>query len=147
MWRLAIQVGLLAGGVGLVLLTLSAFAGRPLLALVMGPGFAPAAELMTWQVAAAVIGVFALPLEPMLISLGHPGSAVRVRIVVSICYLAALPFIVQRFGLVGAGAALVCAALALALGMLGFLLREGRAFRSSEETACDPAPGRVKGEM
>jgi O-antigen/teichoic acid export membrane protein len=146
MWRLAVQVGLLAGGVGLVLLAVSAVAGRPLLALVMGPGFAPAADLMTWQVAAAVIGVFALPLEPMLISLGHPGSAVRVRIAVSICYLAALPLIVQHFGLIGAGAALVCAAAALALGMLGFLLREGRAFRATEETACDPAPGRVKGE-
>jgi len=147
MWRLALHVGVLAGGVGLALLAVSAVAGRPLLALVMGPGFAPAADLMTWQVGAAVIGVFALPLEPMLISLGRPGSAVRVRIVVSVCYLAALPLIVQHFGLVGAGAALVCAAAALALGMLASLLREGRAFRATEETACDPATGRVKGEM
>jgi O-antigen/teichoic acid export membrane protein len=147
MWRLALQVGVLAGGVGLVLLGVSAVAGRPLLSLVMGTDFAPAAALMTWQVGAAVIGVFALPLEPMLISLGHPGSAVRVRIVVSVCYLAALPLIVQHFGLIGAGVALVCAAAALAVGMLGMLLRRGRTFRATEETTCDPAPGRVKGEM
>jgi hypothetical protein len=36
MWRLARQVGLLAGGVGAVLLAISAFAGPPLLATVMG---------------------------------------------------------------------------------------------------------------
>ena len=147
MWRLALHVGVLAGGVGLALLAVSAIAGRPLLALVMGPDFTPAADLMTWQVGAAVIGIFALPLEPMLISLGRPGLAVRVRIVVSVCYMAALPFVVQHFGLIGAGAGLVCAATGLALGMLVALLREGRAFRATEESACEPVTERMKGEL
>ena len=124
MWRLAKHVGLLAGGVGAILLTVSIFAGRPLIAIVMGPEVAPAAEVMTWQVAAAVIGVFAIPLEPMLISLGKPGAAVRVRLVVSVAFLAALPFLATRFGLIGAGAGLVGAAAGLALGMLLFILRE-----------------------
>jgi O-antigen/teichoic acid export membrane protein len=135
MWGLAKHVGLLAGGVGAALLTLSALAGRPLLDLVMGDAFAPAAAVMTWQVAAAVIGVFALPLEPMLISLGKPGRAVRVRLVVSAAFLAALPFLTTRFGLAGAGAALVGAAAALALGMLLFILRE-----SGNRGAAAPVP-------
>ena len=126
MWRLARNVGLIGGGVGLVLLAISAFAGPALLATVLGKGFAPAGEVMTWQVAAAVIGIFALPLEPMLISLGKPGRAVRVRLVVSAIFLSVLPFLVTHFGLIGAGAGLVVASGALALGMLFFMLRENR---------------------
>lgn len=136
MWRLARQVGLLAGGVGLVLLAITALAGRPLLTLVMGPSFAPAATVMTWQVGAAVVGIFALPLEPMLISLGKPGRAVWVRLAVSAAFLAALPFLVQRFGLIGAGAGLAAAAGALALGMLLFILRES----GNRRRAAPPAP-------
>lgn len=138
MWKLAGQVGLLTGGVGAVLLAVSALAGRPLLSLVMGPAFAPAAELMTWQVCAAAIGVFALPLEPMLVSLGRPGAAVWVKVAVGGAYLAALPWIIRTFGAEGAAAALAISALALALGMLAFLVRRGRAFRRSEKSACDP---------
>ncbi|WP_309089294.1 lipopolysaccharide biosynthesis protein [Phenylobacterium sp.] len=124
MWRLARQVGLLAGGVGLLLLLVAAVAGGPLLALVMGPAFAPAAGVMTWQVGAAVVGILALPLEPMLVSLGKPGRVVWVRLAVGAAFLVALPFLVRAFGLTGAGAGLVGAAAALALGLLWFILRE-----------------------
>lgn len=136
MWRLARNVGLLAGGVALVMLAASAFAGPTVLALVMGKAFEPAADVMTWQVGAAVIGVFALPLEPMLISLGKPGAAVRVRLAVSAVFLAILPFLVTQFGLIGAGAGLAAAAGALALGMLLFILRENGIRRA----AATPAP-------
>jgi len=146
MTRLAVQVGLLGGGVGLVLLAVSAFGGAPLLALVMGKGFAAAADVMTWQVGAAVIGILALPLEPMLVSLGHAGSALRVRLVVSGAYLVALTPIVERFGAVGAGASLVAASAILALGMLWVLVRHMQVAPPPEaNTACDSAPGRVKG--
>jgi O-antigen/teichoic acid export membrane protein len=124
MWRLAKQVGLLAGGVGAVLLTATILAGKPLLVIIMGQAFAAAAAVMIWQVAGAVVGVFALPLEPMLISLGAPGAAVRVRLVVSVLFLAALPLLATRYGLIGAGVGLFVADVALALGMLLFILRE-----------------------
>jgi len=146
MWRLARNVGLLAGGVGLVLLGLSAFAGPALLTLVMGQAFAPAAQVMTWQVGAAVIGVFALPLEPMLISLGKPGRAVWVRLAVSAAFLAVLPFLVTQFGLIGAGAGLAAAAGALALGMLWFILRENGTRRGATPPATD-STDRLKGEV
>ncbi|MDB5424842.1 MAG: putative rane protein involved in the export of O-antigen and teichoic acid [Phenylobacterium sp.] len=126
MWRLAGQVGLLAGGACVVLLAISAWAGPPLLTLVMGASFAPAAAVMTWQVAAVVIGVFALPLEPMLISLGRTGPTVGVQLAVGASYLAALPFLLRHFALAGAGAGLVAAEAGLALGLLWFLLRERR---------------------
>ena len=144
MWRLVKQVGLLAGGVGLLLLGLAVVAGKPLLTLILGDGFAPAAGVMIWQVGAAVIGILALPLEPMLISLGNPGAAVRVRLVVSIAFLAALPVLVDQFGVTGAGAGLVGAAALLAVGMLLFILRENGNRRASAPTA--PVPDRLKGE-
>ncbi len=136
MWRLARNVGLLAGGVAVVILTLSMIAGPTLLKLVMGPAFEPAATVMNWQVGAAVIGVFALPLEPMLVSLGKPGAAVRVRLAVSAAFLATLPFLVETFGLIGAGAGLAAAASALALGMLWFILKEN----GSRPAAGNPLP-------
>ncbi len=139
MWRLARNVGLLAGGVGVVLLTVSALFGPTLLTLVMGQSFAPAGAVMTWQVGAAVIGVFALPLEPMLVSLGKPGLAVRVRLAVSIVFLAALPFLVMRFGIIGAGAGLAASAGALALGMLWFILRENGTRRTAATLAAGSA--------
>ncbi len=145
MWRLARNVGLLAGGVALVILGASTLAGPALLTLVMGKAFAPAADVMNWQVGAAVIGVFALPLEPMLISLGKPGAAVRVRLAVSAAFLAALPFLVTRFGLIGAGAGLAAAAGALALGMLWFILRENGTRRTAATPA--PAPESLKGDV
>ena len=123
MVKLAGQVGLVGGAVASVLLVVTIFAGGPLLSLVMGPAFASGATIMTWQVAAAVIGIWALPLEPMLISLGHPGAAVRVRLVVCAVYLATLVPVISEFGVIGAGAALVGASAALALGLLWYLIR------------------------
>jgi len=145
MWKLATQVGLLGGAVGAVLLMVSAFAGPPLLALVLGRDFAAAATVMTWQVGAAVIGVFALPLEPMLVSIGKPGLAVRVRLVVGALFLAILPLLVAEFGLIGAGAGLAAAACALALGMLWFILKENGTHRTS--MAAPRVPDNLEGDV
>jgi O-antigen/teichoic acid export membrane protein len=127
MRRLALQSGLVGGGVATVLLVATVLAGGPLLTLIMGEAFAPAAGIMSWQVAAAVIGVWAMPLEPMLVSLGRPGSAVRVRLIVSIAFIAALFPLTRVFGLTGAGIALVGAAAAMAVGLLIVLLMGRRA--------------------
>ncbi|MES2895545.1 MAG: lipopolysaccharide biosynthesis protein [Pseudomonadota bacterium] len=118
MRALALRVGLVGGGGATLLLLVAVLAGEALLTLVMGPDFGTAAPTMIWQVAAAVIGVWALPLEPMLVSMGKPGAVLRVRLVVAAAFLVALPPIVAAHGLPGAGAALVGATLALALGML-----------------------------
>jgi O-antigen/teichoic acid export membrane protein len=126
MTRLAISVGLVGGGGATVLLAITLFAGEALLTFVMGPEFGGAADTMTWQVAAAVIGVWALPLEPMLVSLGRPDVALRVRLVAAVVFLAALAPLIRAFGLNGAGAGLVGAALAMGLGLLASLILTGR---------------------
>lgn len=126
MWRLALQTGLLAGGVGVLLLVVALFAGGPLLALVMGEAFRAASTAMTWQVAAAVVSILALPLEPMLVSLGRPGSALRVRLGVCAIYLTLLFPVVSRYGINGAGALGVGSAVGLAGGMLVHLVRARR---------------------
>jgi O-antigen/teichoic acid export membrane protein len=148
MRRLALQVGLLGGGLGTALLVVTALAGRPLLTLVMGPAFAPASSIMLWQVAAAVIGIWALPLDPMLVTLGRPGDALKVRLVVSAALLAALPFLIAGFGIAGAGAALVAAMGALAAGLFFMLQRQaGRATPAElDEMACAEALVRAKGD-
>lgn len=146
MWRLARNVGLLAGGVGVVLLGATTLFGRDLLRVVMGPAFSSAADVMTWQVGAAVIGICALPLEPLLISLGKPWAAVRVRLIVGLAFVVALPFLIGRFGLIGAGAGLAAAAGALALGMLWSILRENGNRRTAETPAAAPAES-LKGDV
>jgi O-antigen/teichoic acid export membrane protein len=147
MRRLAVQVGVLGGGVGTALLLVTALAGRPLLTLVMGPAFAPAASIMVWQVAAAVIGIWALPLDPMLVTLGRPGDSLKVRLVVAGALLISLPFMIERFGIAGAGAALVAAMAALAAGMLFMLGRQsGRSSAAPlQEMACAEPILRAKG--
>ena len=147
MRRLALQVGLVGGGVGTALLLVTAVAGKPVLTLVMGPAFAPAASIMLWQVAAAVIGIWALPLDPMLVTLGRPGDSVKVRLVVAAALLAALPFMIGRFGITGAGASLVAAMAALAAGMLFMLGRQSGPGSPSamQEMACAEPPLRAKG--
>jgi len=117
MWRLAWVIGLLAGALGVVLMALTLGGGEWLLRITMGPQFTQAATLMTWQVGAAVIGLAALPFEPMLVSLGRAGTALSVRLVVCIGYLAVLGPVVTRHGALGAAVALVIASALMALGM------------------------------
>jgi O-antigen/teichoic acid export membrane protein len=146
MRKLALQVGLLGGGIGTVLLLISATAGRPLLSLIMGESFGAAAGVMTWQVGAAVVGIWSIPLEPMLVSLGRPGDAVKVRLIVSVILLAALVPIVQTFGLTGAGAALVAAMAGLAIGM--FVMLQFKAAKphvsTAHERTCVDSPAQAK---
>ncbi len=147
MRKLASQVGLVGGSVATGALVVSAFAGEPLLRLILGEAFASGAVVMTWQVAAAAISIWALPLEPMLVSLGRPGDALKVRFVVAALLLLVLAPVVKTHGLVGAGAALVCAMAALAVGMFLMLRwkRPPKAKLSTEyEITCADDPAQAK---
>ena len=134
MTKLAIQIALIGGAAAGVLLLVSLLAGRWILETVMGHAYGAAAGVMNWQVAAAAIGVLTLPLEPMLVSMRAAGSALAVRLVVVIAYLTALVPLITTFGLTGAGAALVAAALAMAIGMY-FMARRRLARLTAEEDA------------
>jgi O-antigen/teichoic acid export membrane protein len=119
--KLALQVGVVGGVIATALLGVTVVAGKPILGLVMGKSFEAAAGIMTWQVAAAVIDIWALPLEPMLVSWGRAGDALKVRLAVCLGYLPLMPVLVWQFGLTGAGGSIVIASTALGLGMLGML--------------------------
>lgn len=131
MTKLAVQIALIGGAAAGVLLTVSLLAGRWILETVMGQAYGAAAGVMNWQVAAAAIGVMTLPLEPMLVSMRAAGAALMVRLIVVICYFAALVPLIERFGLTGAGAALVASALAMAIGM--YLMARRRLARLAAE--------------
>jgi O-antigen/teichoic acid export membrane protein len=139
MRTLSRQIGLIGGAVAGVLLLVSVLFGDDVLTIVMGPAFAAGASIMNWQVAAAAIGVLAMPLEPMLVSLGKAGLALKVRALVCALYLAVLVPLIHAAGLNGAGAALVGVAAALALGMYWTLKRSLRA-GVSPATASAPTP-------
>ncbi|KRA59415.1 teichoic acid transporter [Caulobacter sp. Root655] len=144
MHKLAGQIGVMGGAVAGVLLLVCVLFGGPLLTLVMGKPFAAAAPIMTWQVAAAAIGMLALPLEPMLVSMNKAGFALRVRGAVCAIYLVALVPIIRALGLTGAGVALVAAAAAMALGMFWALRRslaQTSAAKDDEQTCADRENG------
>ena len=69
------------------------------------------------------MGVLALPIEPMLVTLGAAGAAMRVRLAVCLAYLAILIPLIKAFGLAGAGAALLAAMILMTAGMF-FKLRQ-----------------------
>jgi O-antigen/teichoic acid export membrane protein len=147
MRKLSRQIGLIGGGVAGLLLLVSILFGAHILTLVMGPAFAAGASIMNWQVAAAAIGVLAMPLEPMLVSLGKAGLALRVRAVVCAIYLACLVPLIRAAGLDGAGAALVGVAAALAIGMYIALKRSlaQETARSKDEQTCAEGQNGAKG--
>ncbi|MBO9557036.1 MAG: lipopolysaccharide biosynthesis protein [Caulobacter sp.] len=147
MRKLSRQIGLIGGGVAGVLLLVSILFGGRILAIVMGPAFAAGASIMNWQVAAAAIGVLAMPLEPMLVSLGKAGLALRVRAVVCALYLIALVPLIRAAGLNGAGAALVGVAAALAIGMYIALKRSlsQETARAKDEQTCAEGQNGAKG--
>ena len=142
MRKLASQIALLGGAVAGVLLLVTALVGKPLLTLVMGQAFAAASGVMTWQVGAAALGVLALPLEPMLVSIGAAGTALRVRLAVCVVFILALTPMVKTYGLDGAGAALVGAGLAMAIGMFLTLrarLAQSPVLRDNQPSCADDA--------
>lgn len=148
MRKLARQVALLGGAVAGLLLLITWLFGKPLLGLIMGQAYVGAADVMTWQVTAAAIGILALPLEPMLVSMRAAHLALRVRLVVSAIFLLALFPLVSSLGMNGAGAALVGAATAMAIGM--FLTLRVRLARSGQpdenEASCAEDANDAKGD-
>ncbi len=116
--NLALRIGVAVGAVATVMLLVAGFGGGPLLGLTLGKGFAAAGSVLTWQVAAAALSIWALPLEPLLISTGRAGAAFRARLTVTVCYLLCLAPLVQHFGVIGAGVASVGASLLMGAGMM-----------------------------
>lgn len=111
MRRFILRASLLAGAGASLMVTVLIFAGPLLLNLIAGPKLAAAYGVMCVLGAAAALRLWAFPLEPMLISSGLAGAALRIRIGATLAYLALLFLLCPLLGLIGAGAALLLAAL------------------------------------
>lgn len=90
--------------------------GELLLRLIAGEEAAPAAQLMVLLGAAALITLAAFPLEPLLMSVGLEGTALRARLVSILLYLPIIVVLVRVSGLTGAGLAAIAAALLILIG-------------------------------
>ena len=121
--RLVWQLALAAGGAASVLLLIAASIREPALRLIVGEEFVPAKDVLLWLLGASVVSLWALPLEPLLMSTGSAGAAFRMRLLVTILYLPILYLATVNGGLTATGAASVIGALLLFLGQLWLVLR------------------------
>ncbi|WP_181408071.1 lipopolysaccharide biosynthesis protein [Pararhizobium mangrovi] len=132
---LALRISLVAGGIGtLALLVLVLFGGH-LIALAFGPAYADAKMVMLWLFGAAIVGIWGLPLEPMLVSTGHATLALVLRAVSTAAYLAVLFPAMRGYGLEGVGSTTLLAAIVLFFMQLGAVVQQARRDRAMKEVS------------
>lgn len=117
---------LLAGAGAMLALVICWGIGEIGLRLIVGPEFVPAYPVMMWLVAAAVVGIWSFPLEPVMVSAGEAHKALMVRIWTTAVYIPVLLASIHWFGLIGAGWARMFSAV---LVLAAFLVPVVRWFR------------------
>jgi len=127
MRSLAGRSALVAGAGACLSLLVAWLGGAWLLGVVLGPDFVAAYPVMLWLVAAAVVSIAAFPLEPVLISGGEAGAALRARLWSSALYIPVLLLSIQHYGLIGAGWARLFATVITGVAFLLPVLRWFRA--------------------
>jgi O-antigen/teichoic acid export membrane protein len=88
--RAAVGGGLLAGLIGLAVAGVSLLIGGPLIHLLFGPEFAPAAPLFTVIALATGLRVFAFAADPILYALHKPQASLLIAIVTSLLFFTIL---------------------------------------------------------
>ena len=118
MRQLMVRSVLLAGVGATVFLAVLAVAGDEILRLTVGKEYVGATPVMLLLTVATVVGVWTFPLEPMLITIGKVGAALKVRLWTTLVYLPLLVWLLHTTGLEGAGWAAIAAAVMILLGQL-----------------------------
>lgn len=113
----------MAGVAALVCLAMLVLAGPLLLQVIGGAEAQGAYAVLLWLGAAALLDLWALPLEPALVSTGRAGTALAIRLAALVVFVPILLLAVEGLGLVGAGVATLAAAVVLLLGQLAAALR------------------------
>lgn len=113
-----VGIGLLAA-LPVVLLVL-AFP-QEIVRILAGPEFRDAATVMVLLVAARAIALIGPSCSSALSALGHPGRSMLANLLSSLMFLSVLPFLLHRFGLLGAGYQALGQAV-LGSGLLVFLV-------------------------
>jgi O-antigen/teichoic acid export membrane protein len=101
---LALKASLSAGFVGLAVFGVIYSAGEQLIFLTAGADYSGSYPVLCWLAAAAVVAMFALPLQPCALAQGRPGVTFVCHVWSTIAYFSALIPFLHVFGLVGAGA-------------------------------------------
>ncbi|MFV3075877.1 lipopolysaccharide biosynthesis protein [Niveispirillum fermenti] len=117
---------LLAGAGAMLALVVCWLIGEIGLRLIVGEEFVAAYPVMMWLVAAAVVGIWSFPLEPVMVSAGEAHKALMVRAWTTAVYIPVLLAAIHWFGLIGAGWARMFSAV---LVLVAFLVPVVRWFR------------------
>lgn len=121
--KLVMQLAFAGGGVATLILLLVAAIGGPVLGWLIGPEFVAAKPVMLWLLGAGVIGIWAVPLEPLLMSTGSATAAFKARLLITAPFLLLLYLATAQHGLIGAGVATVIGALLLFAVQLALVWR------------------------
>jgi O-antigen/teichoic acid export membrane protein len=113
-----VAIGLLAALP--VVLVVSIFP-QQIVRILAGPEFMGAAIVMVIIVAARAVALIGPPCSSALSALGHPSWSMGANLFASLVFLPLLPFLLERFGLIGAGYQAVGQAI-LGSGLLIFLV-------------------------
>lgn len=109
LYRMAAQVALAGGLVGTLLLLAAFFASNPLITLITGNAHTHAVPVMLWLLAAEIVSVWGLPLEPILFTTHKSGAATFARVLETVFFLPLLFVMIRWYGLNGVGPATLCA--------------------------------------
>lgn len=113
----------MAGGAAALCLVTLVIVGPFLLQLIGGNAAQGAYPILLWLGAAALLELWAFPLEPALVSMGRAGMALGVRVVAIVVFVPVLYLLTGSLGLIGAGVATVLASAILLFGQLWPTLR------------------------
>lgn len=103
--RLMIRSGGIAG-VGALLAWLGFFLfGTQILQLTVGAEYVGAYSVLVWYVLAVVVEVFAFPLQPAMLAMGHPQKTFVVHVATTLLYFGSLVGLLYLYELPGAGMA------------------------------------------
>ena len=117
-WLLGLRAGLLAGGLGLLIVLLVLVGGEPLIGLVFGAKYLQAYDLLKLMAVSLVVAMAFFPLESLLYMAHRQTASLAAQLVAVVGYLALLALLTRRFGLEGAGVAYLAGSVAVALCML-----------------------------
>lgn len=106
-WQLAIRSGLLAGGMGLVMVLVVMVGGEPLISLVFGKRYIEAFDLLQIMAVSLVVSTASFPLESLLYMAGRQRAALVAEGLAALAYGIVLVILIRWFGLTGAGIAYV----------------------------------------
>lgn len=116
-WMLAVRSGLIAGGIGLVVLLVVLLGGEPAIAFVFGQRYVAAFDLLQLMTVSLIVTMASFPLESLLYMVGRPRAALVAQGTATLAYAALLFGLTHWMGLTGAGIAYVAGVTLTALFM------------------------------